>query len=143
MTDVPNSLQRTPRPEHIPEAPTGREVRPGELLPAMAIKTPTKPVPFVDRNKWARLPAKFGGRGGFRREGADGTPSYGTGLGETSRVPGVDGVPGDAAGWRTDVGGGNGEFPLSRSPIKLARLALCKERTPVRRWRRDDDGMGG
>lgn len=108
----------------------------------MAIKTPTKPVPFADRLLWARLPAKFGGRGGFQRESAD-KVAYGGKLGETGVVPGVDGVPGEAPGWRTDVGGGNGEFPLGRSPIKLARLALGKERTPVRRWRRDDDGMGG
>jgi hypothetical protein len=111
----------------------------------MAIKTATKPVPFEDRHRWARLPAKLGGRGGFQRETADKSAfgAFGDRVGETTRVPGVDGVPADAPGWRTDVGGGNGEYPLGRSPLKLAKLALGKQRTPVRRWRRDSDGMGG
>lgn len=110
----------------------------------MAVQTPTKPVPFADRHLWARLPAKLGGRGGVPSEfPRPDEAAFGSKIGQTGVVPGVDGVPTHAEGWSTTVGGGNGEFPLGRSPIQLARLALGKRRTPVRRWGRDGDGMGG
>lgn len=104
----------------------------------MAVKTPTKPVPFADRHLWPRLPARFGGRGTVSFE-----DSFGSAPGETGAVRGVDGVSEDGLGWAGDKRGGNGEFDLGRSPIQLARRDLGRRRTPERRWRRDGDGMGG
>lgn len=128
----------------------GRVHRVGELLPAMAVETPRKPVPFADRHLWARKPAHTGGRGGFLdtwptdedgNEDKSGRPlsSEGVGYGESAKVGGVDGVP-EGEGWQN---GGNGEYELARSPIGIAKGALGKKRVPVPRLERGRDGMGG
>lgn len=118
----------------------------GQILPAQQIVTPHKPVPFFARHDWKRLPASHGGRGGYAVEyeidPVTGQPDksrppkeigFGAARGETGKV-GVEG------GWGE---GGNGEYELGRSPLALAKGLLGKRRTPVRRFAKDGDGMGG
>lgn len=129
---------------------TGRIHRVGELMPAMAVRTPRKPVAYEDRHDWSRLPPQYGGRGGFVDTwpiGPDGKPdktgkplsTVGDRLGQSERVGGVDGVP-ENEGWQN---GGNGEFSLGRKPMDIAKGALGRKRVPVPRLTRGGDGMGG
>lgn len=129
---------------------TGRVHRNGELLPAMAIETPRKPVPYADRHLWARKPAFEGGRGGFvdtwptDEDGnvdKSGRPlsTVGAGWGESKDVGGVDGVE-EGKGWQN---GGNGEHELGRTPLQIVKGSLGKRRVPVPRLERGGDGMGG
>lgn len=141
------------RDESIPGS-QGRILQVGELLPAMAIKTPTKPVSFADRHLWARKPVNQGGRGGYLLGTKDPkTGEYvpgsrkGVKFGETGKVAGVNGVPADQAtvggAWDSSVGGGNAEYELGRRPLLLAMKGLGKRRTPTPRFTLGRDGMGG
>lgn len=68
----------------------------------------------------------------------------GVARGETGMVQGVDGVPmGTPGAWSPEVGGGNGEYPVSRNVRDIAYKALGKRRTPVPRFTLGKDGMGG
>ncbi|CED84756.1 Mitochondrial/chloroplast ribosomal protein L17 [Phaffia rhodozyma] len=103
----------------------GRQVRAGELLPAMAIYTPRKPTPFKERHDYPRLP--FGRR--MHLKGKDLAAFHQNGpfdpvAEEIARSP-------------------SGEFMLARTPLTLARGLLGKKRLPVKRFGRNGDGLGG